>query len=142
MEGILKHKGYNRWVVMYTECKPKSIVTEYNKEIPVDTNSLSEIKYDDGKKVNFEILEYWETDLEIGKYAKLIPEKIKFEKISEEQLEKERNPAYKYFDIEEISDEEIDKAAIKYDNKAILDTPWFHFMEGAKWMREQIKKRK
>jgi hypothetical protein len=41
----------------------------------------------------------------------------------------------------EISNEEIRKQAIKYDNGAFSETPIVHFMEGAKWYREQIKQK-
>jgi len=43
----------------------------------------------------------------------------------------------------EISDEDIDEASLNYDyNKASYNTPEVHFMYGAKWYREQIKKKK
>ena len=40
---------------------------------------------------------------------------------------------------QEISDEEIKEQAIKYDNGAFSETPIVHFIEGAKWYREQLK---
>ena len=42
----------------------------------------------------------------------------------------------------EISDEEIREQAIKYDNETTYETPIVHFIEGAKWYREQIKQKK
>jgi len=41
----------------------------------------------------------------------------------------------------EISDEEIYKASIDYDNGATYETPIGHFIAGAKWYREQLKKK-
>lgn len=41
----------------------------------------------------------------------------------------------------EISDDEIRKQAIKYDNQAFSETPIAHFIEGAKWYREQLRKK-
>jgi len=72
--------------------------------------------------------------------------KINLVEIPQEQLEKERNPNYKYFNIDEpklpqqeISDEEIWKASINYDNGAFSETPIVHFEQGAFWYREQLK---
>lgn len=66
--------------------------------------------------------------------------KINLVEIPQEQLEKERNPNYKYFDIDEstsspteISDEEIEKASI--GNATFAPS----FINGAKWYREQLK---
>jgi hypothetical protein len=41
----------------------------------------------------------------------------------------------------EISDEEIEKRATKYDNQVLSAEPYYHFVRGAKWYREQIKQR-
>jgi len=40
---------------------------------------------------------------------------------------------------QEISDEEIWKASINYDNGAFSETPIVHFQQGAFWYREQLK---
>ena len=42
---------------------------------------------------------------------------------------------------QEISDEEIEKAARDYDNSVIYGPPLLHFEQGAFWHREQIKNR-
>jgi hypothetical protein len=39
---------------------------------------------------------------------------------------------------QEISDEEIEKAARDYDNSVIYGPPLLHFEQGAFWYREQI----
>ena len=39
----------------------------------------------------------------------------------------------------EISDEEIEKAALDYDNGVIYGPPLLHFEQGAFWYREQLK---
>ena len=41
----------------------------------------------------------------------------------------------------EISDEEIEKAALDYDNGVIYGPPLVHFEQGAFWYREQLKQR-
>jgi hypothetical protein len=41
----------------------------------------------------------------------------------------------------EISDEEIEKAALDYDNSVIYGPPLVHFEQGAFWYREQLKSR-
>jgi len=40
---------------------------------------------------------------------------------------------------QEISDEEIEKAAREYDNGDIYGPPLVHFEQGAFWYREQLK---
>lgn len=40
---------------------------------------------------------------------------------------------------QEISDEEIEKAARDYDNSVIYGPPLLHFEQGAFWYREQLK---
>jgi len=40
---------------------------------------------------------------------------------------------------QEISDEEIEKAARDYDNAVIYGPPLLHFEQGAVWYREQLK---
>jgi len=40
---------------------------------------------------------------------------------------------------QEISDEEIEKAALDYDNGVIYGPPLVHFEQGAFWYREQLK---
>jgi hypothetical protein len=42
---------------------------------------------------------------------------------------------------QEISDEEIEKAARDYDNSVIYGPPLLHFEQGAFWYREQLKKK-
>jgi hypothetical protein len=42
---------------------------------------------------------------------------------------------------QEISDEEIEKAAREYDNNVIYGPPLVHFEQGAFWYREQLKQR-
>ena len=66
--------------------------------------------------------------------------KINLVEIPQEQLEKERNPNYNYFSIDEpteISDEEIEKEAKTYINETTYFKEGFTF--GAKWYREQLK---
>jgi hypothetical protein len=41
-----------------------------------------------------------------------------------------------------ISDEEIEKAALDYDNAVIYGPPLVHFEQGAFWYREQLKSRR
>jgi len=41
----------------------------------------------------------------------------------------------------EISDEEIEKAALDYDNGVIYGPPLVHFEQGAFWYREQLKQK-
>ena len=43
---------------------------------------------------------------------------------------------------QEISDEEIEKAARDYDNAVIYGPPLLHFEQGAFWYREQLNSRK
>jgi hypothetical protein len=43
---------------------------------------------------------------------------------------------------QEISDEEIEKAAREYDNNVIYGPPLVHFEQGAFWYREQLKQPK
>jgi len=43
---------------------------------------------------------------------------------------------------QEISDEEIEKAARDYDNSVIYGPPLLHFEQGAFWYREQLKQAK
>jgi GTPase len=62
-------------------------------------------------------------------------------KMEKEQLENARPQIISNCVIKEISDEEIRKQAIKYDNQAFSETPIAHFIEGAKWYREQLKKK-
>ena len=42
---------------------------------------------------------------------------------------------------QEISDEEIEKAARDYDNSVIYGPPLLHFEQGAFWYREQLKQK-
>jgi hypothetical protein len=43
---------------------------------------------------------------------------------------------------QEISDEEIEKAARDYDNSVIYGPPLLHFEQGAFWYREQLNQPK
>ena len=66
--------------------------------------------------------------------------KINLVEIPQEQLEKERNPNYKYFDTSsqtEISDEEIEMAALHHEPRITRRA----FKSGANWYREQLKQR-
>ncbi len=70
--------------------------------------------------------------------------KINLVEIPQEQLEKERNPNYKYFNIDEpklpqqeISDEEIEKVSATLDYDHISEIVMWE--KGARWYREQLK---
>lgn len=61
--------------------------------------------------------------------------------VEKEQLDNARPQIVSNCVIKELSDEEIREQAIKYDNQAFSETPVAHFMEGALWYREQLKKK-
>ena len=66
-------------------------------------------------------------------------EKINLVEIPQEQLEKERNPNYKYFDTSsqtEISDEEIEEMLFHHSNEYA-----YGFKDAIKWYREQLKQK-
>lgn len=78
-------------------------------------------------------------------------EKINLVEIPQEQLEKERNPNYKYFDTSsqtEISDEEIEKSSenawsdYEYEEGNLYSTTFKGGWKLAiKWYREQLKQK-
>ena len=72
--------------------------------------------------------------------------KIKFKKISEEDLKKERNEKYNYFDIDEvgISDDEIEAQSWKYNPVNKFDSAFIReaFIRGCEWYREELKNRR
>jgi hypothetical protein len=55
--------------------------------------------------------------------------------------EKPNNHIDAQFPQQEISDEEIEKAARDYDNAVIYGPPLLHFEQGAFWYREQLKQK-
>ena len=101
-----------------------------------DLGSLSEMQYPNPKTV----IENGEQYYNETYGSKGSDEKINFVEIPQEQLEKERNPNYKYFDTSsqtEISDEEIEMAALHHEPRITRRA----FKSGAKWYREQLKQR-
>lgn len=92
--------------------------------------------------------------------------KINFVEIPQEQLEKERNPAYKYFDIDEtieeslqflstqaqelgmydtstqLSDEEIQEGVDEHFSADDMVTERFAFKLGANWYKALLKSKK
>jgi len=70
----------------------------------------------------------------IGKLNKLL-------EVEKQQLENARPQIVSNCAIKEISNEEIWKASIEYDNQAFSETPIVHFQQGAFWYREQLKKK-
>jgi nitroimidazol reductase NimA-like FMN-containing flavoprotein (pyridoxamine 5'-phosphate oxidase superfamily) len=88
-----------------------------------------EFKYKDGTPIR---------SYHSPKIQELLDE-INLEEISEEELNKERNPNYKYFNIDgpttEISDEEIKQYATQNASN------YYEFVRGAVWYREKLKER-
>ena len=127
MKGRLHLNARKEWVIQYTTCMPKRMVTEYNASVALHKND-QELMMDrdpniwDGKEVEFEIVISALEDFK--SYAKLIPNNMKqTEQISDKG----------------INNDEIYKAALEYDNTTSYDTPITHFQMGAFWYREQIQ---
>jgi cytochrome c553 len=68
--------------------------------------------------------------------------KINLEEIPQEQLEKERNPNYEYFSIEETKQETTEEVSIKiseqFDNQRFKSGVYFGVKEGAKWQAQKM----
>jgi hypothetical protein len=122
MKGTL-HKTNNGWVV--NNGNDESIIVDpyHEKYYFLDED-------DEGSEVEYYVEPFWETGMEqvvsVAVLKKPVPElkrkdgkpirsyhspkiqelldEINLEEISKEQLEKERNPAYQYFDIDKIND--------------------------------------
>jgi hypothetical protein len=119
MKGRLHLNAKKEWVIEYTTCQPKRMVTEYNASVALHKND-QELMMDrdpniwDGKEVEFEISK-------VGKFA----EQITLLKQSGSD--------------KGINNDKIYKAALEYDNTTSYDTPITHFQMGAFWYREQIQ---
>jgi hypothetical protein len=166
LKGRIK-KTDKGWVVLYTECVPKMIVTEWNKSLPLHPDDIKQINADAQIFDNIEarIKSYPDVEFDIVKeyidshtnqvqsYAKLIPETIELEKlspssqteISDDQAMKliqdmNKQPMRFHCVPKEISDEEILDAAREavYED---IEVSVGSFELGAQWYREQLKKK-
>ena len=68
------------------------------------------------------------------------PDKINLEEIPEEQIEQERNPNYKYFDIDSVSIEEIEEES-KFRSQIESTQYADGFIEGIEWFIDKLKEK-
>jgi glutaredoxin len=74
-----------------------------------------------------------------SKHVELLDE-ISLEEVPEEQLEQERNPNYKYFDIDSISIEEIEEEA-KFRSQIESVQYADGFFDGIEWFIDKLKEK-
>jgi hypothetical protein len=118
MKGTL-HKTEQRWVVKYTVDYTWDASLPLHPEDFKDTLKNDVFTLFEGREVEFEIVEETYDDGSKCKYAKLIN--------------------YESSTKQEISDEEIEKAAANLANPNADKTD--NWIEGAKWYREKLKQR-
>ena len=140
MKGKLYRKTEG-WMVFYVEKNSAYTSTSYQKSLPLHPDNSTVILYEkhpldwDGKEVDFEIVnESWDGYRGCA-YAKLIRPSV--DKLGNEDVPKLGYDAQ--LPQQEISDEEIEKAARDFDNAVIYGSPLLYFEQGAKWYREQLK---
>lgn len=145
MKGILE-KTNRGWFVLYTECQPKKIVTEWNKSLPLHPNIQKHWFEDEdvlhGAEIDFEIVnEYIDNNTnQVQKYAKIISPNM-FKKFSLYEHKETITSSDTIQVPTEITLEDMKKQSWKYDPRKKMDIEFIRaaFVAGAQWYKEQVE---